>query len=490
MAEPFAVPNEVQGVLGTEFVLGTDTSIKLAAIGLFDTGGGHVRVQTTDGAHWALVTYTGGSTNDLTGATQVGLSGQLYSTGDGTYTFPVGSYVYRVCMGEDVSKRIMGPASATDGDFFQADGTTGKKAKVGLSFKDEDDMASNSATAVPSQQSLKAYADALAKIGCGRLTLTTATPITAADVTAATTLYFTPYRGDKIALYTGSVWQIKTFTELSIKLTDVQSCVVANGDATVTTPANGTRGLVVGQEVTGAHVPGATTVLSVTDSTHFEMSANATGDATEDLTFKLPASKQYDVFMWNDAGTLRLEWGPVWTNATTRATDIAFQDGVYVKSGVTTRLYLGTICTTTTAGQTEDSLLNRLVWNFYNREWRKLFKEDANIHTYATASWRAWNNDSTFKFGLVQGLTQPLFLSFAAQLKGDADGRYAEAAFGADGSAENPTVLNANVQYSQPGVSQFRITTLGYHYFLGMENASTADQCAFKAMLIYGAVLG
>jgi hypothetical protein len=130
MAEPFAVPNEVEGVLGTEFVLGTDTSVKLSAIGLFDTGGGHVRVQTTDGSHWALVTYTGVTTNDLTGATQVGLSGKLYSTGDGTYTFPVGSYVYCVCMGEDVSKRIMGPASATSGHFFKANGTSGKLASA------------------------------------------------------------------------------------------------------------------------------------------------------------------------------------------------------------------------------------------------------------------------------------------------------------------------------------------------------------------------
>jgi hypothetical protein len=33
-------------------------------------------------------------------------------------------------MGEDVSKRIMGPATAVDGNLFAADGTTGKKAKA------------------------------------------------------------------------------------------------------------------------------------------------------------------------------------------------------------------------------------------------------------------------------------------------------------------------------------------------------------------------
>lgn len=51
-----------------------------------------------------------------------------------------------------------------------------------------------------------------------RLTLTTATPVTASDVTAATTIYLTPYRGNRIALYDGAKWILRTFTELSIAL--------------------------------------------------------------------------------------------------------------------------------------------------------------------------------------------------------------------------------------------------------------------------------
>lgn len=49
----------------------------------------------------------------------------------------------------------------------------------------------------------------------GRLTLTTATPVTTADVTAATTLYFAPFRGSRIALYTSSVWRLYNFAEVS-----------------------------------------------------------------------------------------------------------------------------------------------------------------------------------------------------------------------------------------------------------------------------------
>lgn len=41
----------------------------------------------------------------------------------------------------------------------------------------------------------------------GRLTLTTGTPITTSDVTASTSVYFTPYKGNRIALFNGCSWQ-------------------------------------------------------------------------------------------------------------------------------------------------------------------------------------------------------------------------------------------------------------------------------------------
>jgi hypothetical protein len=54
---------------------------------------------------------------------------------------------------------------------------------------------------------------------CGRLTLTTGTPVTTIDVTAATTIYYTPVqRCNLVALYTGSAWVYGTLTEQSIAL--------------------------------------------------------------------------------------------------------------------------------------------------------------------------------------------------------------------------------------------------------------------------------
>jgi len=50
----------------------------------------------------------------------------------------------------------------------------------------------------------------------GRLTLTSGTPVTTADVTGAGTIYFALYGGNRIALYTGAAWTTVTFAEMSI----------------------------------------------------------------------------------------------------------------------------------------------------------------------------------------------------------------------------------------------------------------------------------
>lgn len=52
----------------------------------------------------------------------------------------------------------------------------------------------------------------------GRLTLTSGTPVTTADVTAATNIFFTPYNGNRITLYNGANWDTFTFSELTLPL--------------------------------------------------------------------------------------------------------------------------------------------------------------------------------------------------------------------------------------------------------------------------------
>jgi hypothetical protein len=57
----------------------------------------------------------------------------------------------------------------------------------------------------------------------GRLTLTTGVPITTADVTGATTIYYTPYLSDVITLWDGNVWAAVQFSETSLALGTITS---------------------------------------------------------------------------------------------------------------------------------------------------------------------------------------------------------------------------------------------------------------------------
>jgi len=52
----------------------------------------------------------------------------------------------------------------------------------------------------------------------GRLTLESGVPVPISNQAFKTTLYFTPYKGDKISLYDGSNWQTITFAEKSLSM--------------------------------------------------------------------------------------------------------------------------------------------------------------------------------------------------------------------------------------------------------------------------------
>lgn len=172
----------------------------------------------------------------------------------------------------------------------------------------------------------------------GRLTLTTGLPVTTSDVTAATTVYFTPFRGNRISLYSGSNWQLLSFSEISVAV-----------------PAIATR--------------------------------------------------PFDIFAYNNGGTVALE-ATSWTDDSTRATALTTQDGVYVKTGATTRRYLGT-GRSVASGQTEDSVVRRFLWNYYNRASRLLqvFGSGAD-YSYGTSSWRAQNGDTNTKVEIMTGVAE------------------------------------------------------------------------------------
>jgi hypothetical protein len=226
------------------------------------------------------------------------------------------------------------PLTVTDATFtLQDDGDNTKKAQFQLSG------ISAGATRIISTPDQDLSLVALSGICEGRLTLTSGTAITTSDVTAATTVYFTPYKGSRISTYNGTAWNVSAFAEKSVSV-----------PATTSTP--------------------------------------------------------FDVFIVD--GTLALETVN-WTNDTTRATAIALQNGVYVKSGTTTRRYLGTCRTTAVSGQTEDSIAKRYLWNYYNPTLRKmLVQETTSTWTYTTATYRQANGSATNQLDFVVGVQETI----------------------------------------------------------------------------------
>lgn len=169
----------------------------------------------------------------------------------------------------------------------------------------------------------------------GRLTLTSGTPVTTADVTGATTVYYAPHVHDGILLWDGSQWVLVRFAEKSLALGTITS------------------------------------------------------------------GKPYDVFGYLSSGDLAMEM-LAWTDDTTRATAVTYQDGRLCKSGDKTRLLLGTFYTTSTT-QTEDSQANRYLSNLYNARQRTVFVSDStDSWTYNVASWRQARGSAANQVNLVQ----------------------------------------------------------------------------------------
>ncbi len=254
----------------------------------------------------------------------------------------------------------------------------------------------------------------------GRLTLTTGVAVTTSDVTAAETLYYVPYNGNRVFLHTGIKWTRKSFSELAISL------------------------------------------------------AGKT------------ANTNYDVFAYLDSGSPALEL-LAWSNATTRATELAYQDGMLVKSGDETRLYLGTIRITGTEGQCEDSLTKRFVWNYYNRVDRRLYYSNATSHTYTTSSWRAWNNSATARVEYICGVIEDAqSMSLDVQKSSSSTSITAYNGIGLDRTNEVDYAVNYVKGYEgRYGSAHNPLPGLGYHYLSVNEYSSgptsTFAACYFSA---------
>lgn len=259
-----------------------------------------------------------------------------------------------------------------------------------------------------------------------RLTLTSGVPVTTADVTGASTVYLTPYKGNQVALYTGARWLLHYLTEIHLDLAD------------------------------------------------------------------LTAGKNYDVFLHNASGTLTLTLSSAWTNDTTRADALAYQDGVRVLASDHTKRLVGTI-RATGADTTESSLLHRFVVNEFHSLPISCSVLKSGDWSYASNTWRYANNDSSARVEFLCGAAAHIEGIGLAIMRAD-DG---EAGIGIDGSTGNLAGSTGNIPGtfgSYTGLSSFnsgRHTTInthlseGYHFLACVEVAwSSTYYCTAVGMQV------
>jgi len=248
-----------------------------------------------------------------------------------------------------------------------------------------------------------------------RLSLASGTPITASDITAATTLYACLYHGNRIALYDATVdWYVVSISELSFALT------------------------------------------GLTSSTNFDVFIRNEG------TVDSPSIALYLL---------------AWASASTRATALVLQNGVKTLTGHPEYRYVGTIRTTSTTGQCEDSTTRRFVWNEYNQVDRAITTYNSNASwTYTTGAWRESNAGT----GQIRGETVVGDVMFARSL----NRLYATGAGYRQLSIDAPANTNAGCEWTSSYlVVCYEVTTMlsvGYHYV-------TISEYAIGSITCYGA---
>ena len=219
----------------------------------------------------------------------------------------------------------------------------------------------------------------------------------------------------------------------------------------------------------------------------------------------LAANTNFDIFIYNNNGTLTLE-STAWTSSTARSTSLSLQNGVYVRTGAINRRYLGTIRTTATIGQCEDSVTKRFVWNIYNKKDRQVRCYGPSTWTYATAAWRVFNGAaaSSLDIEVVNGVVEDLLLADIGALVGFpgttttiyyvamAEDATISPVTSTNRKIARASSLTGNIQIQL--LSRFEhIVPLGFHYYYPIEyreSGGTATMFAGDAGSYWGGIIG
>jgi hypothetical protein len=273
----------------------------------------------------------------------------------------------------------------------------------------------------------------------GRLTLVSGTPVMATTMSAATTLYYTPYHGNFVPIYDGTNMNPTAFAEV----------------------------------------------------------LQATTDATKSPA-AVAASKVYDVFCWIDSGTNRCTRGPAWTSDTSRGYTLTMVNGILLNTTAITNgpaasrgTYVGTIRSNASsqidyifggsaAGGTAAFLG---VWNAYNRVDVTPAVTDQNTWTYSGATVRQADNSAGNRISFVSGLAEDgVAVSYNQRVAFGVAGQFIMTGFALDSMTTMDKIayalMTTGMQMSLAPTNVYA-PQLGFHFIQATEAADGTNTATF-----------
>jgi hypothetical protein len=325
-----------------------------------------------------------------------------------------------------------------------------------------------------------------------RLTLTSVTPVTTADVTNATAIYCSPFKGNRMALYDGANWHIRNSAEFSLALGTLAAAFQAYDVFAYDNAGVPTLEFLEWQShaVTITHAsPGVATWNSHPLVNGNRVVLTTTGTLPTGLS---PNTQYYVVAKAANTFELSLTFGGTAINTTgdgsgthtvhnpyARATALVYQDGILSKSGDTTRRYLGTFFSTSTTA-TADAVATRYLENYYNtvdRQMQGTFS--TNRTTTSVGTMVELNTEIRFYF--VAGNTDnPMRFDFQGYTGHTVATAYTVSQIYLDGSISltgnlSLSILSPTANLNQFGnIHDYITPAVGYHYATLFGNLSYA----------------
>jgi hypothetical protein len=273
------------------------------------------------------------------------------------------------------------------------------------------------------------------------------------DVSNSTSIFYTFYKHDRVPIYNGTAWTQTQYTELT----------------------------------------------------------NTTTDATVNPA-AVVANSNYDLFVWDDGGTLRLGRGPAWTSNIARGvgvgtTELTRVQGVLVNANAITNgpaaqrgTYVGTV--RSDAGSVIDWELGGVavggdpgflyVWNMYNRVNVEVKVTDSTASWFyggVFAVWRATNTSTANRVSIVLGLVEDnVEADHIRNAVNSAGFAVPYIGIGFDSVVAKDGVTSFNTAGHSVLVAKTSRTELGFHFYQAIElnNGAAGSTALYFGLVVVG----